>query len=127
MIKCSTEQHTPILSPWRFAQWGINTVRPLPMARGQVRFAVVAVDYFTKWAEAEPLAIITEKKMESFLEKNILSRFSIPQVLISDNGRQFNTPVFRQFCSSYRISNHYSSPEHPQANGQIKVTYQTIL
>ena len=97
------------------------------MAKGQVKFAVIAVDYFTKWAEVEPLATITEKKMEVFVMKNILSRFGIPQDLVSDNGRQFDTLVFRQFCSSYRIFNHYSSPEHPQANGQAEVTNGTIL
>ena len=40
---------------------------------------------------------ITEKKMEGFVEKNILSKFGIPQVLVSHNGRKFDTPVFRQF------------------------------
>ena len=86
------------------------------MAKGQVKFAVIAIDYFTKWAKAEPLATIIEKKMEIFVVRNILSRFSIPRVLVSDNGRQFNTPIFKQFCVSYGISNHYSSPEHPYAN-----------
>ena len=97
------------------------------MAKGQVKFAVIAVDYFTKLAEAEPLATITEKKMESFMEKTILSRFGIPRVLVSDNGRQFDKPVFKQFCSSYGISNHYSSPEHPYVNGQAEVINRTIL
>ena len=97
------------------------------MAKGQVKFTVIAMDYFTKWVEVEPLATITEQKMENFVEKNILSKFSIPRVLVSDNGRQFDTPVFRQFCSKYGISNHYSSPEHPQANGQAEVTNRTIL
>ena len=59
--------------------------------------------------------------------KNILSKFSILKVLVSDNGRKFDTPVFRQFCSSYGIFNHYSSPEHPPANGQAEVTNRTFL
>ena len=74
------------------------------MAKGQVKFDFIAVDYFTKWAEVEPLATITEQKMEHFVVKNILNRFSIPRVLVSDNGRQFDMPVFRQFCFSYGIS-----------------------
>ena len=97
------------------------------MGRGQVKFVVIAVDYFTKWTETEPLATITEKKGEGVVMKNILSRFGIPRALVSENGRQFDTPVFRQFCFSYGISNHYSSPKHPQTNGQAKVTNRTIL
>ena len=65
------------------------------MTKGQVKFTVIAVYYFTKWIETKPLATITKKTMESFMEKNILSRFGIPRVLVSDNGRQFDTPVFR--------------------------------
>ena len=87
MINCPTVQQTPIFSPLPFAQWGIDIVGPLPMGKGQIKFAIVAIDYFTKWAEDEPLASIPEKKMESFVEKNILSRFGIPQVLVNDNGR----------------------------------------
>ena len=63
MINRPIEQQTPILSPWPFAQWGIDIVGPLPMAKGQVKFAVIAVDYFTKWVKAEPLATIIEKKI----------------------------------------------------------------
>ena len=73
----------------------------------------MALDYFTKWTEAEPLATIIEKKMETFVVRNILSRFGIPRTLVNDNGRQFDIPVFRQFCSSCGISIHYSSLEHP--------------
>ena len=127
MINHLAEQQSPILNPWPFVQWGIDLVGPLLMAKGQVKFIVVAVDYFTKWAEAKPLATITEKKIETFVVRNILNRFSTPRVLVSDNGRQFDTLMFRQFYASYGISNHYSFPEHPQANGQVEVTNKTIL
>ena len=80
------------------------------LGRGQIKFVVIAVDYFTKWVEAKPLAIITKKKIECFVGKNILSRFGIPRVLVSYNSRQFDTLVFRQFCFGYGISNHCSSP-----------------
>ena len=44
---------------------------------------LVAIDYFTKWVEAEPLAIIIEEKIQSFI---IVCRFRIPRTIISDNG-----------------------------------------
>ena len=84
MINRSIEQQTPILSPWPFAQWGIGLVGPLLMVKAQVKFTIVSVDYFTKWAEAETLATITKKKMETFVVRSILSRFGIPRVLVSD-------------------------------------------
>jgi hypothetical protein len=37
----------------------MDLVGPLPTAQGNYQFAAVAVDYFTKWVEAKPLANIT--------------------------------------------------------------------
>ena len=39
---------TTITSPWPFAQWGIDIIGPLPLGKGQVKFLLVAIDYFTK-------------------------------------------------------------------------------
>ena len=59
--------------------------------------------------------------------KNIICRFRIPLTIISDNGRQFNSQGFRDFCSNLGIKNQFSSPGHPQANRQTKVTNRTLL
>ena len=48
----------PVSSPWPFAQWGLDILGPFPRATGNRRFVLIAVDYFTKWAEAEALANI---------------------------------------------------------------------
>uniref|UniRef100_A0A2N9GP39 Uncharacterized protein n=1 Tax=Fagus sylvatica TaxID=28930 RepID=A0A2N9GP39_FAGSY len=44
-----------------------------------------------------------------------------------DNGRQFDNSPFREFCGELGIHNHYSSPGHPQANGQVEVTNRSLL
>ena len=77
---------TPMISPWPFAQWGLDLIGPMLAGKGKVRYAIVVVDYFTKWAEVEPLATITEVKVEDFVWKNILCRFGIPNVIVTDNG-----------------------------------------
>ncbi|XP_030936116.1 uncharacterized protein LOC115961243 [Quercus lobata] len=80
-----------------------------------------------KWVEAEALATITEKNIRSFIWKNIICKYGIPKVLVSDNGKQFDNNAFRDFCSELGIKNHYSSPAHPQANGQVEVTNRSLL
>ena len=92
-----------------------------------MKFLLVAIDYFTKWVEAEALAIIIETNVQNFVWKNIVCRFGIPRTIISDNGRQFNSQAFRSFCSNLGIKNKYSPLGHPQANGQIEVTNRTLL
>uniref|UniRef100_A0A2N9F9N7 Integrase catalytic domain-containing protein n=1 Tax=Fagus sylvatica TaxID=28930 RepID=A0A2N9F9N7_FAGSY len=96
-------------------------------AKWQLKFMVVRIDYFTKWVEVEPLATITEKNIRGFVWKVIICRFGIPRVFISDNGRQFDNSPFRDFYEELVIRNHYSSPGHPQANGQVEVTNRSLL
>ena len=48
-------------------------------------------------------------------------------MLVSDNENQFDNSAFRDFFSELGIKNHYSSPTHPQANGQVEVTNQSLL
>ena len=93
---------------------------------GQCKFTIVGVDYFTKWAEAEPLATITEQKVCNFIWLSIICRFGIPKALVSDNGKQFDNLKFKNFCVELRIKNFYSSPAHPQSNEQTEVTIRTL-
>ena len=113
---------TTISSPWPFTQWGIDIMGPLPQGKRQMKFLLVAIDYFTKWVEAEALVTITGTKVQNFVWKNIVCRFRIPRTIISDNSRQFDSQAFRSFCSNLGIRNKYLSPGHPQANGQTEVT-----
>ncbi|KAM2724191.1 hypothetical protein EV1_027047 [Malus domestica] len=120
------EPLTPMISPWPFAQWGLDLIGPMPAGKGKVCYAVVAVDYFTKWAEVEPLATITEAKIEDFVWKNILCRFGIPNAIVTDNGRQFDNKKFRLFCSKFNINLCFASPAHPQSNGQVEAINKII-
>ncbi|XP_059436368.1 uncharacterized protein LOC132169334 [Corylus avellana] len=89
------EELSFISSPWPFSQWGVNIVGPLSQGKGGVRFVVVAVDYFTKWAEVEALVNKTTKCMERFLWKNVICRYGIPHAFVTDNGKQFDCDSFR--------------------------------
>ena len=100
---------------------------PFPTAVRQLKFLVVGIDYFTKWVEAKTLATIIEKNVRGFVWRCIICRFGIPRVLVSDNRKQFDNDSFWDFCSQLGIRNHYSSPAHPQANGQVEVTNRSLL
>ncbi|KAI3827780.1 hypothetical protein L1987_01863 [Smallanthus sonchifolius] len=52
-----------VTSAWPFCKWAINIVGPFPEAVGRVKFLIVAIDYFTKWIEAKPLATITGQQV----------------------------------------------------------------
>ncbi|XP_015950200.1 uncharacterized protein LOC107475065 [Arachis duranensis] len=110
-----------------FGTWGIDLVGPFPTAPGQLRYLIVAIDYYTKWIEAEPLASITAAQCRKFLRRQIITRFGIPEIVISDNGTQFADKKFREFLEGLRISHRFSSVEHPQTNGQMESANKIIV
>ncbi|KAL5542852.1 hypothetical protein UlMin_010562 [Ulmus minor] len=120
------EELTPVSSPWPFAKWGIDLIGPLPTARGQLKYAVVTIDYYTKWVEAEALAKITEQNVTNFIWKHIICRFGIPRELVSDHGTQFENERLRSTCRNLGITKIFSSPTHPKSNGQVEAVNKTI-
>ena len=54
-------------------------------------------------------------------------RFETPHTLISDNGLQFDSKNFREYCYDFGITNRYSTPAYPQGNGQAEVVNKVIV
>jgi hypothetical protein len=127
VMKNPPERLTPVLSPWPFSKWGADLVGLMPCGKGKKRFLVVAVDYFTKWAEAEALATVTANNVINFLWRSVICRFGIPYALVSDNGTQFDGKPFCSWCTELGIRNHYSTPMYPKSNGQVEATNKTLL
>nr|XP_027100411.1 uncharacterized protein K02A2.6-like [Coffea arabica] len=117
----------PITSPWPFEQWGTDIIGPFQRAPGNYAYVVVAIDYFTKWVEAEPLKSITGSAVQKFFWKSVVCRFGLPRVVISDNGRQFADNPFKAWCDNLGIKQHFTSVGHPQANGQAENFNRTLL
>ncbi|GJR56642.1 reverse transcriptase domain-containing protein [Tanacetum coccineum] len=80
VLKLPKTPMTSIMAPWPFYQWDMDIVGPIPQAAGKVKFLIVAIDYFTKWIEAKPLARITEKEVIRFVLDNIICRLNIQQM-----------------------------------------------
>ncbi|GKB26157.1 reverse transcriptase domain-containing protein [Tanacetum coccineum] len=87
---------------------------------GKVKFLIVAIDYFTKWIEAKPVATITGNQIKKFVWDNIVCRFGLPGEIIFDNGKQFRDNPFRDWCEKLCIRQRFASVKHPQANGLVE-------
>ncbi|XP_012836532.1 PREDICTED: uncharacterized protein LOC105957150 [Erythranthe guttata] len=127
LIHTPGEDMTIITSPYPFAQWGIDIVGPMPLAKGQRKFLIVAVDYFSKWVEAVAVARITDTEVMKFIWQNICCRYGLPRDLISDNGTQFNSAKIRGWCAGLGIKQRFAAVAHPQANGQVEVINRVLL
>ncbi|GKE66241.1 reverse transcriptase domain-containing protein [Tanacetum coccineum] len=111
---------TPITSPRPFYKWGIDIAGPFPEGPGKVKFLIVAIDYFTKWIEAKPVATITGNQVKKFVWDNIVCRFGLPGEIVSDNRKQFRDNPFKDWCEKLCIRQCFASVKHPQANGLVE-------
>ena len=100
---------------------------PFPTAPAQKKLLLVATDYLSKWIEAEAFTSIKDRDVTRFIWNNIVCRFGIPRSIVSDNGSQFDSRVYRDFCQELKIRNLYSTPRYPQSNGQAEATNKTML
>ena len=112
----------PILALAPFEKWGIDFVGPInpPSKNGRYRYILVATDYATKWAEAEPTKRDDKEIVAKFLKENIFSRFGCPRELVSDRGTHFVNDVIMELTNKYKIKHRLTTPYHPRANGQTE-------
>ena len=126
ILKSLVQDLVSISSQWPFAQWGIDIVGPFPLAPAQKKLLLVTTDYFSKWMRLMP-SRQSKTDVTRFIWKNIVCRFGIPRSIVSYNGQQFDSRVYRDFCQELKIRNLYSTPRYPQSNGQAEASNKTLL
>ncbi|GKG10080.1 reverse transcriptase domain-containing protein, partial [Tanacetum coccineum] len=98
-----------------------------PPARGGAKFVIIAIDYFTKWVEAKPLAKITGKEVIRFVMDNIICRYGLPRVIVTDNGAQLVSDPFKSWCTRFKIRQMNTAVAHPQANGLVERANRSLM
>ena len=96
-IRAPVTKLQTIESTWPLARWGIDIIGKFPPAQGNFQYAVVAVEYFTKWIEAKPITNMSSFTMKKFLWQNIICRFGVPRHITVDNRTQFDSQDFRDY------------------------------
>jgi len=109
---------TYILACEVFDIWGLDFVGPFPDAKG-LKYILVAIDYVSKWVEAQALRTNDARSVIVFLKK-LFSRFGVPRVLISDRGTQFRNAPLEKVLAKYGVQHRGGVPYHPQTSGQVE-------
>jgi hypothetical protein len=110
----------PIPLSWPFTQWGLDMVGKLHKSwPGGHVYMLVAVDKFTKWVEAAPVTTQDSTAAINFI-KSIVFRFGVPHSIITDNGTNFTSKVFKNYCEGLGIKLKFASVAHPKKNGKVE-------
>ncbi|KAM2876301.1 hypothetical protein COP2_019310 [Malus domestica] len=88
---------------------------------------LVATDYCTKWVEAKSYAELTSKEVCNYVEENIVTRFGVPETIITDNGMIFTSDKFKEYTENLKIRLEQSTPYYPQANGQAEASNKVLI
>ena len=97
-----------------FYQVGIDFVGPLPRTTQGNKYIIVAVDYLTKWPEAQPVPAATAEEAAKFIYEIIICRHGCLQKILSDRGTHFNNKLIEQLMSKFLIKHLLSTPYHPK-------------
>ncbi len=75
----------------------------VPVSYGNNRYLLVVQDYFTKWPEPIPLPDQTASRITNALVK-LFATLGLPDILHSDQGRNFESMILRQTLEAFGIS-----------------------
>ncbi|XP_070025835.1 uncharacterized protein [Nicotiana sylvestris] len=102
-----SELHT-ISAPWPFVAWGVDVIGPIEPV------------------EAVTFKSMTKKAVLDFVHSNIICRFGIPKVIITDNAANLNSHLMKEVCQQFKIMHRNSTPNRPKAKGAIEAANKNI-
>ena len=86
---------------------------------------LLVIDYYSRYIEVAKLSSMTSQNIVQHF-KSIFACHGIPETVISDNGPQYSTALFKSFSEQYGFTHVTSSPKYPQANGAPERTVRIV-
>jgi len=101
----------------------IDITGPHPQSRRGHIYILTVIDHFTKWAEAIPLRNHTARSVASALFNQVFVRFGMPMRMLSDQGAEFESSIFKELCRMMKIR---TTPYRPTTDGMIERFHRTL-
>ncbi|GJT05520.1 reverse transcriptase domain-containing protein [Tanacetum coccineum] len=88
-------------------------------------YILVAIDYVSKWAEAQALPTNNARVVITLLKK-LFCQFRMPKALISDRGTHFRNKIMENTMKRHGVNHRFSTSYHPQTSGQVENTNRAL-
>ena len=133
---CATRKSAPqqnrgplqtIKTGYPFQVVAVDILGPLVESDAGNSYILVAGDYFTKWMEAYAIPNQEAVTVARKLVDQMFCRFSPPEQLHSDQGKQFESTVMQEVCNILGMKKSRTTPYHPQCDGLVERYNRTLL
>jgi hypothetical protein len=111
----------------KFDRVAIDIMGELPETCNGNKYILVVGDYFTKWTQAFALPDQTAQSVADVLATQFFSVFGIPRWIHSDQGRNFESHLFRELCQLLEVKKTRTTPYHPQSDGMVERFNRTCV
>ena len=105
---------------------GMDMCGPFPVTPHGNRYILTVIDHCTGWVEVKPLPTKESQHVLRYLEQEYLPRYGAPEIVITDQGQEFNAVPVNQYMKEVGIERRRASPYHPQTNGHIERFHRTL-
>lgn len=95
----------------------LDLLGPFPESRSKNKYVLSICDQFTRWVELYPIKNMEAVTVAKVFITEFVSRFGLCRQLLTDQGRQFESILFKEICDVLDIDKQRSSSFHPQTNG----------
>ena len=105
----------------------VDIAGPFPVSSSGNRYIIVVIDYFSKWPEVFPVPNQEAATVARALVDGFFSRFGMPEELHSDQGRNFESTLFRDCCQLLGIRKTRTTALHPESDGMVERFNRTLV
>ena len=102
-------------------------IGPLPVTPRGNKYILVLNDHFSKYVEVIPVPDQTAETCASRVLNDFIARWGCPLSLLSDQGRNYESRVFKDLCRMLEIKKVRTSPKNPKCNGQTERFNRTLV
>jgi hypothetical protein len=113
-----------VTRPWELI--GIDVIGKLPKSSSGNLYIILAIDYFTKWAEARAIRANDAASAAKFVFESIVCRFGTPEAIVTDQGSNFEAKLFQNLCELMGVKKLRSTSYHHETVGLVERLVRTL-
>lgn len=103
-----------------FGKVSIDLIVDLPVSHDGNKNILVMVDQLTSWPIAKAIPDKEAVTVANAIHKELILQHGAPEILLSDNGKEFCNDTLAYVCQEYGIEQHFTSPYTPRSNGKTE-------